>query len=289
MRNVFPSFIFNNIKKNKKIFVLLGDIGVFSFNKVFRFFKKNILNIGVLEQSMISFASGLALNGKIVFVHTIAPFLVNRALEQIKIDACYQDLNINIVTTGASIDYSALGSTHHCPDDIGILLQIPNLKIYVPGNSDEFKTLLGYYKMKGPKYYRISSKEHNYKKKIKNKILIKRGKQGLIVVIGPALRFIEKNINKINANIIYLNCIKPLDYKFINKFYKKKIIIIQDFYKYSLTGEIISSFNNKPVVIKEIGLPKVFFKNYGNVEEHYNHHKLNSKNILKQISNFLVD
>ena len=124
---------------------------------------------------------------------------------------------------------------------------------------------------------------------MKNKILIKRGKKGLIIVIGPALRFIESDISKINANIIYLNCIKPLDYNLINKFYKKKIIIIQDFYKYSLTGEIISSFNNKPVMIKEIGLPKVFFRKYGNIEEHYNYYKLNSKNILKQINNFLDD
>jgi transketolase len=286
MREIFASFIFNKIKKNKKIFVLLGDIGVFSFSKVFKYFKKNILNIGVLEQSMVSFASGLALNGKIVFVHTIAPFLVNRALEQIKIDACYQNLNINIVTTGASLDYSALGSTHHCPDDIGILLQIPNIRIYVPGNKVEFKILLENYKLKCPKYFRISSKEHNYKKNIKNKILIKTGKRGLVIVIGPALRFIENHLEDIDANIIYLNCIKPLNKRFINKFYKKKIIIIQDFYKFSLTGEIINSFNNKPVIIKEIGLPKIFFKNYGNIDQQYNYYKLNSKNILKQIKKF---
>jgi transketolase len=286
MRDIFASFIFNEIKKNKKIFVLLGDIGVFSFSKVFKFFKQNILNIGVLEQSMVSFASGLALNGKIVFVHTIAPFLVNRALEQIKIDACYQDLNINIVTTGASLDYSALGSTHHCPDDIGILFQIPNIRIYVPGNSSEFKILLKNYKLKSSKYFRISSKEHNYKKNIKNKILIKRGNKGLIIVIGPALRFFENHLEEIDANIIYFNCIKPLDKKFINKFYKRKIIIIQDFYKFSLTGEIVNAFNNKPVIIKEIGLPKIFFRNYGNIDQQYNYYKLNSKNILKQIKNF---
>ena len=102
MRNIFPEFIYNELKKNKNIHILLGDIGVHSFRKVFQKYNNNILNIGVLEQSMVSFASGLALEKKIPFIHTIAPFLVNRALEQIKIDACYQNQNINIVTVGSS-------------------------------------------------------------------------------------------------------------------------------------------------------------------------------------------
>ena len=42
MRTAFPKFIFNNIKKDKKIFVLLGDIGVYSFKDTFAKYKKNI-------------------------------------------------------------------------------------------------------------------------------------------------------------------------------------------------------------------------------------------------------
>jgi transketolase len=287
MRNIFPKFIFKELKKNKKIFILLGDIGVFGFRNVFEKYGKNILNLGVLEQSMISFAAGLALKGKIVFAHTIAPFLVNRALEQIKIDACYQNLNINIVSTGASLDYSALGSTHHCPDDVGVLMQIPNLKIYTPGNADEFLRNLKQYKSDSPKYFRMSSEVHCYTKKIiHNQSLIKKGSKGLIIVIGPAFRFIEKNLEKINTNIIYLNCIKPLNSNFINKFYKRKIMIIQDFYKYSLTGEIVKIFQEKDIVLKEIGLPKLFFKNYGKTSDHFKKLKLTEQDILKEIRNY---
>jgi transketolase len=64
------------------------------------------------------------MENRIPFVHTIAPFVVNRAYEQIKIDLCYQNLNVNLVTVGGSIDYAALGSTHHCPEDIGILTKL---------------------------------------------------------------------------------------------------------------------------------------------------------------------
>ena len=288
MRTVLPKFILNQIKKDKKIFVLLGDIGVHGFKEVFEKYKKNILNVGILEQSMISFASGLAMENRIPFVHTIAPFIVNRAYEQIKIDLCYQNLNVNLVSVGGSLDYAALGSTHHCPEDIGILVKLPNIKIYCPGNQIELLKLLNYYKIPGPKYFRLSNYTHNLSINTSNKgTLIKKGKKGLIIVIGPALRFIEKYYQTINANILYLNIVKPLNNEILLKCYHKNIIILQDFYNNSITGEIISVFKDKDFRLCEIGLPNKFFLNYGDSEQHYNSLKLSPQAVRKKISNFL--
>jgi len=288
MRTVFPKFIFNNIKKDKKIFVLLGDIGVHSFKDTFAKYKKNILNIGILEQSMIGFAAGLAMEKRIPFVHTIAPFIVNRAYEQIKTDLCYQNLNVNLVTVGASIDYAALGSTHHCPEDIGILSKLPNIKIFCPGNQIEAMQLFNYYKLPGPKYFRLSNHAHSLSIKLsKHGTLINKGKSGLIIVIGPALRFIENFYKNLDANILYLNKVKPLNSEILNKYYHKKIILVQDFYNNSITGEIISMFNNKEIRLCEIGLPNKFFLNYGSSLDHYNSLKLTNSQIKKKILNFL--
>ena len=288
MRNIFPEFIYNELKKNKNIHILLGDIGVHSFRKVFQKYNNNILNIGVLEQSMVSFASGLALEKKIPFIHTMAPFLVNRALEQIKIDACYQNQNINIVTVGSSIDYSALGPTHHCCDDIGILNNLPNIKIYTPGNRDEFIQVLKNYKEQKPKYFRISNFSHSKKFKLnKNYKLLKKGKKGLVVVIGAALRFIENYYKEIDANIVYCNIVKPLNKNILRKYYKKKIILIQDFYVESITGSVLKCFSGLPVQIEEIGLPKIFFRKNGSAIENYDFYGLSKNNIKKKIRNFL--
>ena len=193
MREVFPKFVEDYLIKDKKIFVLLGDIGVHSFRNVFNNFKKNILNIGILEQTMVGFSAGLAIEGKIPFVHTIAPFIVNRAYEQIKVDLCYQNLNVNLVSVGASLDYAALGSTHHCPEDVAILSKLPNIKIYCPGNAVEFYNLLKNYSLPGPKYFRITGSSHKLKLNIKNNAaILKKGKKGTIVVVGNALRFIDE-------------------------------------------------------------------------------------------------
>ena len=93
MRKTFPNVTENLMKKNKKIFCLLGDIGVFSFRNIFKNYKNRILNMSTMEQSMIGFAAGLSRIGFIPIIHTIAPFLVLRSLEQIKIDFVYNKLN----------------------------------------------------------------------------------------------------------------------------------------------------------------------------------------------------
>ena len=141
---------------------------------------------------------------------------------------------------------------------------------------------------KGPKYFRMSSQNHNSKIQISNGSgVIKKGKKGLIIVIGPALRFIEKYINELDANIIYLNCVKPLNKKILLKYYKKKIIIIQDFNIGSITADVLNTFKNKMIKLEEIGLPKKFFLNYGTSLQHYKKLGLDEKKIAKKILNFL--
>ena len=90
--------------KNKKIFLILGDIGVYGFRDLLK--SKRALNIGILEQATISFASGLAKVGFIPIVHTIATFMVSRAFEQLKLDFGYNHLNGNFISVGASYDYA---------------------------------------------------------------------------------------------------------------------------------------------------------------------------------------
>lgn len=133
MRKQFVQTVEAIIKKNKNIFLILGDIGVFGFRNTFKNKKNQIINIGILEQATISFAAGLSKMGLIPIVHTIATFLVERAIEQIKIDFGYQKLGGNLVSVGASYDYASLGSTHHCPADINLIKNIPNAEIIVPG------------------------------------------------------------------------------------------------------------------------------------------------------------
>jgi transketolase len=138
MRKQFASTLYEMMKTDENICVLLGDIGVFGFRKCFEEFPTRTYNIGILEQSMISLAAGLSKTDLIPVVHTITPFIVERALEQIKVDFGYQKLNGNFISVGNSYDYAGLGCTHHCPGDIAILSSIPGIQLVAPGNDKEF-------------------------------------------------------------------------------------------------------------------------------------------------------
>ena len=79
IRQQFPLSVKEAMDLDNRVVTLLGDIGVWSFHKAKEEYPDRVYNIGILEQATISVAAGLAKTGLIPVVHTIAPFLVERA------------------------------------------------------------------------------------------------------------------------------------------------------------------------------------------------------------------
>lgn len=288
MRKQFVKTISRLFKVDKKIVMLLGDIGVFGFRDLFKFNSKRIYNIGILEQSMISLAAGLSNEGMKPIIHTIAPFIINRAYEQLKIDFGYNKLSGNFISIGASYDYASLGCTHHCPEDINLMHNIPNMQIVVPGNSEEFDILFNQsYKNKFPTYYRLSDHENV------NKFNVNFGKSNLInnnskitiVAIGPVLNNIYPLIKKYKLNLIYVTTIRPFDQNSFKKILKKNssILIIEPFYSGAILSEINSLLGNNNVKIKTLSVPFKFLTNYGKKKQHDLKLGFSLKNIEKNI------
>ncbi len=86
---------------------------------------------------MVGMAAGLAKEGFYPIVHSIAPFLVRRAYEQICIDFGAQKLPGLFVTVGADNDYPALGPTHRCPEDLTLMECVPGMRIFAPQDVEE--------------------------------------------------------------------------------------------------------------------------------------------------------
>lgn len=281
MRIQFNKTVQRLFRKNKKLFIILGDIGVYGFKDLLK--EKRAINIGILEQATISFAAGLAKIGFIPVVHTIATFMVDRAFEQLKLDFGYNQLNGNFVSVGASYDYAALGCSHHCPEDINLLKNIPNMQIIVPGNSAEFDKLFSQsYKKKKPKYYRISSEENHLKFNVKfgKGIVLNQGRKVTVVAVGPVLNIVFDVCKKLNVNLVYYTTIRPFDYNVLKKLKNKneKILIIEPFYKGSIVNEIIDCYKNKKIQIDSISIPYKFLTNYGSKKEHDQKLGFNKKN-----------
>jgi len=246
MRKQFVKTVEKILTINKKVVLLLGDISVFGFRDSFKNHPSRVYNIGILEQTTVSVAAGLNMAGLIPVVHTIAPFITERCVEQIKNDFGYQKLGGNIVSIGASYDYASLGCTHHCPADVPILKNIPDVQIVVPGSSEEFDTLFNQsFDNNKITYFRLNEKENENKIPIVQfgmANVIKNGTLGTIIVVGPLLDKVIKAAKNLDVTIIYLTTLRPFDTETIKRnLVGDKILICEPYYSGAITEDVIQA------------------------------------------------
>ncbi len=155
MRKQFPKTVLELMDKDERIVVLLGDIGIFAFQDVFKKYPTRCYNIGILEQTMVGMAAGLAMAGFIPIVHTIEPFLVDRAFEQIKLDFGCQELKGTIVGVDVSKTAPNLGYTHQSTYAIERMLRVQGMRVFECVDAKELDYTLKHY-YEGLNYIRIS-------------------------------------------------------------------------------------------------------------------------------------
>ena len=281
----------DKLLKESNVILLLSDIGVFGFRNSFKNYPDRVYNIGILEQSTISLAAGLSKIGLIPIVHTIAPFLVERPLEQLKIDFGYQELNGNFISVGSSYDYASLGPTHHCPADIMLLKSIENFQIVVPGNSMELDVLLtSTYNNGSPTYIRLSEYEHtqNFNVKFGKANIIKKGKKATLICVGNMLDNVIESTKDLDLTILYYTTLEPFDYKILLDNFNDKIIIVEQFYEGSLNYDINIALQDKKYSLYNIGMKRKFLINYGKKEEHDINLSLDTESLRKKITEICI-
>lgn len=271
MRQQFTATMQYLMDNDEKVITLLNDIGVFAFRHIKAKYPDRMYNLGILEQSSISISAGMSLTGMIPVFHTIAPFIVERGYEQLKDDFGYQNINGNFVSVGASYDYSKLGTTHYCPADVGILKQIPNMQITVPGTAEEFDYLLKrLYNNGSPTYFRLSERSNQVTQEIefgKAKVM-KKGEQGTVIAIGTMLDRVMQAAENFDVTVLYYTTLEPFDSQTLkNNTKKKKILLCEPYYYGALTSEIVDTFNGSPVLIKYAGIPHKTITSYGSVDD----------------------
>lgn len=291
MRKQFTETISDLIERDQNLILLLGDIGVFGFQKIAEKYPQNVHNIGILEPATVGVAAGLSMLGMKPVVHTIAPFLVERCMEQIKNDFGYQKLNGTFVSVGASYDYAALGCTHHCPGDVGLLRQIPEMEIVLPGTSQEFDSLFKETYQNGkPTYIRLSERENtkSYPISFGKGFVVKKGKKATVIAVGPALKPVLEGCINEDVTILYYTTIAPFDTETLKKHTTtQKILLCEPYYAGELVPEIMKALSPKPVVIETIGVPREFLNHYGTTMEHDEYIGMTPENIATTLKKIL--
>jgi transketolase len=92
---------------------------------------------GVTEQNIIGMAAGMAMEGYIPYVNTIATFITRRCYEQVAVDLCLHDLPVRLIANGGGLVYAPLGPTHLAIEDMAIMRALPNMAVVAVCDAQE--------------------------------------------------------------------------------------------------------------------------------------------------------
>lgn len=137
MRDAFIERLTTLAERDPRVFLITGDLGFGVITRFAEQFPRQFLNAGVAEQNMTGLATGIALEGRIVYTYSIANFPTLRCLEQVRNDAAYHDADVKIVAIGGGFSYGALGMSHHATEDLAVLRAIPGITVVAPGDDWE--------------------------------------------------------------------------------------------------------------------------------------------------------
>ena len=288
MRAELAKLCLETVKTDTKSIVMVGDISHFLLRETEQVAPNRFYNIGICEQTIIGMASGMAIEGMRPIVHTIAPFLVDRAHEQIKVDLGYQHTEVTIVTVGGTYDYSNLGCTHHCYNDIALMRSIPNMEVYEPGTPQEFRELFTQTWGNGnPKYFRLSAHIHSQDVTVQTREVnvIRESMDGRWVFVTGHL--LDDVLEDPMCGVIYvstLHSVSKNSIEMLSELFKNqpKLYSVENHFKIGGLGDLVSDIFNLPV--KRIGLDRKFLTNYGLYDELREEGGMDRKSILRQLN-----
>jgi len=222
LRSRFASLMEDVAEKDSNLVVIVSDISHGLFRPFASRFPDRYFNMGICEPSIVNLSAGLNHVGLNPVVHTIAPFLVERCFEQLKLDFGYQKKSVNLVSVGGAFDYSKLGCSHHSYADVALVSQIPGSFVFMPGSTQEFEGLFrAAYAQTGIKYFRLTENPHEiqlpgWSGAIGTGVRVAAGDDVTLAVVGAQLKNGWEAANVlgsagIGSDLLYFPTIKPFD------------------------------------------------------------------------------
>ena len=231
-------------------------------------------NCGIAEGNMMSVAAGLAAAGMTPFASSFAMFASGRAYEQIRNSIGYPALNVKIGASHGGMSVGEDGASHQCCEDFALMLSIPGMVVICPADGVEAEAATkAAYEYKGPVYLRMGRlavpvfHEEGFKFTIGKGEIMREGTDVAIIANGlmvyEAIQAGEKLAQLgINARIVNMSTIKPLDEELVLKCAKEcgKIITCEEHSVIGGLGEAVCSFlsENCPTPVKRIGVDDKF-------------------------------
>jgi transketolase len=257
------------LDEDDRVAVILGEISISYFRDALHRYPSRVINVGIMEQTMVGVAAGFAMEGFHPVVHTITPFLVERPLEQVKLDFGYQRLGGTFIGVGASYDYSAEGPTHHSPGDVAVLSTIPGFEILIPGTAAEADRLIRSTYTNGlPTYIRAAVRQNPESFDVLPGVMeiIRRGRQATLIAVGPMLGPVLEATKGLDVSILYATSVLPFDAQTLRREAGEFVVAVEPFLEGTVAPRIMEALD-RPVRVMCIGVPRRTLERYGTPED----------------------
>lgn len=223
MRDHFIKRLAELARADPRVMLVTGDLGFGVFDNYRSDFPGQFLNAGVSEQNMTMLATGMAMEGHIVFTYSIGNFPTLRCLEMIRNDAAYHEANVKVVCIGGGFSYGALGISHHATEDLAIMRSLPGVTVVSPGGLWEaMEATTAIARTSGTCYLRLD-KDHGQDAPRDGERFVlgqarelREGRDCVILVTGGILREVQKAAEGlarrgVSVRILNFHTVKPLD------------------------------------------------------------------------------
>ena len=293
--------------------LVTADLSLLSgMDRFIQKYPEKFLNVGIAEQNMIGISAGLAMSGYNVFATTYASFIAVRSLEFVRQHLSYLGCNVKIIGSSAGVVAAKSGVSHWATEDIAFTRVLPNMQVFSPADSLEAIKIIEYAaKTEGPMYIRLSGglncpivykEDYDF---IPGKLTF-LGSQALdeskrpvkkvsIIATGLEVNFALEAAEMlakdgINAEVVNIHTIKPIDRELILKTAEKTglVVTVEEHSIYGGLGSAVAEVLSEemPTVVKRIGVNDTFGES-GPAVELLHKYKLDGEGVYQQIREFL--
>lgn len=306
MRKTCLDMVYELAARDPRIFFIGSDLGIGTLKRFKAEMPERFFMEGVSEAHIIGMAAGLALEGKIVYVNTIATFLTRRCFEQIALDLCLHNVRVRLIGNGGGLVYAPLGPTHLAIEDVAILRALPNMTILAPADANEMRRLMPLtVDHPGPLYIRLAKGGDPLVTgeadpiRIGKAVAMRRGSDALLLTTGvtlqPALAAAEDLAAQgIEAAVLHLPTLKPLDTAAILSA-ADPVPVVVTIEEHTLIGglgsavaETLMEAGLEPVKrFKRLGLPDEFPEEYGSQASLMQRYAITKDRIVEVVTKLL--
>ena len=302
MRKTALECVHELARRDKRVLFIGSDLGHGVLENMKNELPDQFFMEGVSEQYIIGMAAGLAMEGFIPYVNTIATFLTRRCYEQVAVDLCMHDLPVRLIANGGGGVYAPLGPTHLAIEDIAIMRALPNMAVVAPCDADEMNRLMmSTLEWPHPIYIRlakggdrvVSAEQNGFE--LGKSIKMKVGVDGLFITTGVmtqlALETAEVLKTKgVDVGVLHVHTIKPFDTSGVVSAVEsvKAVVTVEEHIVNGGLGSAVleSCSELHPELlpkISRIGIPDKFATEYGSQSSLLKHWGITSDNLVTEM------